>query len=78
MSVRVRPNIVQPAEASGMNMDPLYLATLGLWRRGPKWTIRCGSCALRFEARLPMLDQPAIPCPFCKSVNVIDIHWSDQ
>jgi hypothetical protein len=69
MSVRVRPNIVQPAEASGMNMDPLYLATLGLWRRGPKWTIRCGSCALRFEA---------IPCPFCKSVNVIDIHWSDQ
>lgn len=68
-------NIVHPKHARGLNMDPLYLFTLGLVHRGPRWTITCGQCALQYEARLPLVDGAPTTCPHCQSVNVLDVMF---
>lgn len=57
---------VPAKEAHGFNMS---LAQL--FGSGPKWTIKCGECSLTFKKRIPMVNNPAVKCPYCGVVNVI-------
>lgn len=45
-----------------------------LFGSGPKWTITCGSCNATFRKRIPMVDNPGIPCPSCSAINVLPIE----
>lgn len=61
-----KPKIVKPIECSGLNFS---LAQL--FGSGPKWTITCGSCRRTFKKRVPVVDNPGIPCPSCNAINVL-------
>jgi len=56
---------VSPKFAEGMNMS--------LIPPGPKWTITCGNCGLIFKKRIQMVNNPALKCPFCDAVNVLNL-----
>jgi len=59
---------VEPIQATGYNMS---LAQL--FGSGPKWTITCGECKGTFRKRIPMIENPGIPCPYCGSVNILPV-----
>ena len=69
-------NLVKARSGRGLNMDPVYLFSLGLVRRGPRWDIQCGACGLHYEARLPMVDRSPTECTHCHATNVLDVSWS--
>lgn len=64
-------NPVMCKEATGWNMSIAQL-----FGSGPKWTIRCGNCEVDFTARIPMVDQPRVPCPHCRAVNIVPVTVS--
>ena len=35
----------------------------------PKFTIQCGQCKYTFSLRIPMIDNPVVECPHCKTLN---------
>jgi len=59
---------VVPIRYSGMSMSIVQL-----FGSGPKFTITCGNCSATFKKRIPMVDNPGIPCPHCGAVNVLDL-----
>jgi len=66
---------VSPHSAEGPDM-----AILGqlFFNRGPKWAITCGDCGTTFQERLPLVDEPEIPCPHCQAVNMIPVTWESD
>lgn len=63
------PKKVTPASASGWNMSLAQIFGLG-----PKWVITCGVCGRTWKERLPMVDNPGLECPSCKTINVIPVE----
>jgi len=61
--------ITRPHSAEGLNMSLFQF-----FGSGPKWTITCGNCEGTFSKRIPMVDSPGIPCPYCGAVNILDIE----
>lgn len=40
---------------------------------GPKWTFRCGACSRTWRERIPMIDEPTLPCPTCGVLNTVPV-----
>ena len=59
---------VSPKSFSGYGMSIAQL-----WGSGPKFTIACGQCGATFTKRVPMVDDPGVPCPNCRAVNVLPL-----
>jgi len=59
-------NTVKPKAFSGYNMSIAQL-----FGSGPKFTITCGYCGGTFKKRIPMIDNPGIECPLCKTINTL-------
>ena len=59
--------IVHSPEATGWNMS--------LHPAGPKWDIRCGQCLGTFQARVGHISNPTLRCPYCGTMNVLNIEW---
>jgi hypothetical protein len=61
--------VVTPHAARGMNMS----ITLNLFGIGPKWVIKCGECKMSFKHRIPIVDNPTVQCPNCKTLNELPL-----
>jgi hypothetical protein len=59
---------VRPIDVSGWSMSIFQL--IG---SGPKLTITCGECKGTFKKRVPMVDEPGVECPYCKTINRLPI-----
>jgi hypothetical protein len=60
---------VRPHSFEGFNFSLLQLVG-----KGPKFTITCGECRVTFKQRIPMTDNPGVPCPHCGVVNVLPLE----
>lgn len=43
--------------------------------RGPKISVRCGSCGGTFAQRPGVRGLVQLACPHCRTVNVLDLVW---
>lgn len=60
--------IVRPKRAEGWNVSwNLNLFTT------PRWTIVCGNCEATFKASIYLIDFPTVVCPYCHTVNKLDL-----
>ncbi len=63
------PKRVKPANFEGQSAS-----LLGIFGVAPKFTITCGECRTTFKKRVPVVDEPGIPCPHCGAVNVMPLE----
>lgn len=47
-----------------------------LWGSGPKMTITCGKCEVTWQQRIPMVAEPGVVCPHCRTVNKLPLTVS--
>jgi len=55
-------------KVSGFNMSIMQL-----FGSGPKLTIKCGECHINFQKRVPVIDEPAVSCEYCNTINILPI-----
>lgn len=52
----------------------LSMSLAQLWGSGPKFTVQCGHCDGVFKDRIIMVDYPRLRCPFCGTVNILNLE----
>lgn len=69
-------NVLRPGEIKfAAYTVRLRRTTLQRWQgaAGPTGTLKCGKCFADWTQQIPITDYPRIPCPACKTINVLPI-----